>query len=199
MKQSVMNDKSGFNGRNEAMKLIKGIVRTLAALLVFLAAIYGIYRLFPLKYVHEIRTVSDEMGVDRYLVTALIKAESNFDINALSRADAKGVMQLTDETAAFCAQKLGMELNEGDIYSPRINIRLGVYYLRRMLDRFDGDESLAVAAYNAGEGRVQEWLNNPEYSTDGESLQVIPYEETKNHVKKIKAYKRIYKLLYPNL
>ncbi len=184
---------------NEAMKLIRGIARTLAALLVFLAAIYGVYRLFPLRYVHEIRTVSDEMGVDRYLVTALIKAESNFDVNALSRADAKGVMQLTDETAAFCARKLGMELNEGDIYSPGINIRLGVYYLKRMLDRFGGDEGLAVAAYNAGEGRVQKWLKNPEYSTDGESLQTIPYEETKNHVKKIEAYKKIYKLLYPNL
>ena len=108
-------------------------------------------------------------------------------------------MQLTDETAQFCAEKMGIELNEGDIYSPAINIRLGTFYLSRMLNLFDGDERLAVAAYNAGEGRVQEWLKNPTLSTDGESLDFIPYEETRRHVEKIETYKKIYKLLYPNL
>lgn len=181
------------------MKLIKSFVSTCAVVILLLCAIAGVYRLFPLKYLHEIRTFSDEMGVDRYLVASLIKAESNFKIDAISRADAKGIMQLTDDTAQFCAKKLGIVLKEGDIYSPAINIRLGVYYVKRMLEIFDYDESLAVAAYNAGEGRVKEWLKDPSFTTDGESLSSIPYKETENHVRKIRTYKRIYKLLYPNM
>ena len=181
------------------MKLIKSIVSTVVLVVVLLGSIYGAYRLFPLRYLHEIRLASDEMDVDRYLVAALIKAESNFEIDAISRAEAKGVMQLTDDTAQFCAKKLGIDLKEGDIYSPAVNIRLGVFYLKRMLEMFNGDEALAVAAYNAGEGRVHEWLNNPEYSTDGENLKIIPYAETERHVKKIETYKKIYKVLYPNL
>ncbi len=181
------------------MKLIRSIVSTVLIVAVLMGAIVGAYTLFPLKYLYEIRTFSEEMGLDRYLVAALIKAESNYNVNAVSRADAKGVMQLTDETAQFCAQKLNIELKEGDIYSPGVNIRLGTFYLKRMLELFNGNEALATAAYNAGEGRVREWLNNPEYSTDGEMLDVIPYEETKKHVQKIETYKKIYKLLYPNL
>ena len=181
------------------MKLIRSIVSALVITALLLGVIWGAYTLFPLKYLDEIRLFSAQMDLDPYLVTALIKAESNFGEGAVSRADAKGVMQLTDDTAQFCAQKLNIELKEGDIYSPHINIRLGTFYLKRMLTLFDGDESLAVAAYNAGEGRVREWLKNPEYSTDGESLENIPYEETKRHVEKIKMYKKVYKLLYPNI
>lgn len=181
------------------MKIIRSIVSTLIIVVILLAAIAGAYKLFPLKYLHEIRTYADEMGVDRYLVAALIKAESNFDVNAVSRADAKGVMQLTDSTALFCAEKLGVEFESGDIYSPAVNIRLGVFYLKRMLELFNDDESLAVAAYNAGEGRVRQWLDDPSLTTDGEKLHSIPYKETERHVQKIKMYKKIYKLLYPNM
>ncbi len=181
------------------MKLIRSIVSLVIIVIIIIGAIYGAYRLFPLRYLYDIRTVSDEMGVDRYLVAALIKAESNFESDAVSSANAKGVMQLTDETAAFCASKMGFELKVGDIYSPSINIRLGVYYLKRMLDLFDGNEELAVAAYNAGEGRVKEWLNDPTLTTDGETLDIIPYKETEKHVEKINIYKKVYKLLYPNL
>jgi len=108
-------------------------------------------------------------------------------------------MQLTDTTAEYCAGNLGITLSEGDIYKPEINIKLGVYFLKRLLDLYDGDEDLAIAAYNAGEGRVNEWLANPEYSTDGETLDSIPYRETERHVEKIRFYKWVYRILYPNL
>lgn len=181
------------------MKLLKKLILPIVAIVALICSVIGVYRLFPLKYVDHIRQVSEEMNVDPYLVAALIKAESNFDKNAVSDAGAKGVMQLTDETALFCAQKLGLELKEGDLYRPEVSIRLGAYYLKRTLELFDGDETLAVAAYNAGEGRVREWLQNEKYSSDGKSLDTIPYSETKNHVEKIADYKKIYKVLYPNL
>lgn len=181
------------------MKLIKSIFALMVTVCLLIGAVWGIYALYPLKHVEYIRTYADENGVDRYLVAALIKAESNFNEFALSDAYARGAMQLTDETAAFCARKVGIRLKENDIYDPGINIRLGVYYLNRMLELFGGDESLAVAAYNAGEGRVREWLQDPTLSTDGETLDTIPYEETRRHVEKISSYKKIYRVLYPNL
>ncbi len=182
------------------MKHIKRILSLVLVLTVFAVIGIGVlYHLFPLKYVDTIRSCSEEMGVDPFLVAALIKAESNYDSLALSKAQAKGVMQLTDETALFCAEKLKMEIEDGDIYKPEVNIKLGVYYLKRMQTLFNGDDSLAVAAYNAGEGRVREWLSEPAYSSDGVTLDVIPYSETEKHVEKINNYKKIYKLLYPNL
>lgn len=175
---------------------LMGVILTVALLCGAVALLYVIY---PLRYTHSIRQCSEEMGLDPYLVTALIKAESNFECDAKSSKDAKGLMQLTDETAAFCAQKLGIELKEGDVYDPKINIRLGSCYLKRTMDIFNQDDKMAIAAYNAGEGRVKEWLADKRYSADGETLDTIPYEETKKHVKKIEMYRKIYKILYPNL
>lgn len=186
-------------GEKKALKFFKCIFVVLLIFAVAVAGVYGAYRLFPLRYTEIIRSEADAQGVDRYLVTALIKAESNFKANAFSSAEAKGLMQLTDETAAFCAEKLGIELGENDIYSPEINIKLGVCYLARVLELFEGNEELAIASYNAGEGRVREWLNDPMYSTDGVSLDTIPYDETRRHVEKIAVYEKIYKVLYPNL
>lgn len=181
------------------MKLIKSMLSVLLIVAILLGVLWGIYTLYPLKYIDEIRESADEMGVDRYLVAALIKAESNYNPAAVSSAGAMGVMQLTEETALFCSEKLGVTLSEGDIFTPEVNIRLGTYYLKRTMELFNNDESLAVAAYNAGEGRVRGWLNDERYSSDGETLHTIPYEETKNHVEKIENYKKIYKMLYPNL
>lgn len=181
------------------MKLIRRLMALLLLFVLIAAVVIGIYTMYPLNYVTAIRETSEEFGVEKYLVAALIRAESNYDKDAVSSAGAKGVMQLTDETASFCAKKLGMEIDEDDIYNPEINIKLGVFYLKRMLEMFEGDETKAIAAYNAGEGRVHRWLENPEYSSDGVELEVIPYEETKRHVEKIERYKKIYKILYPNL
>lgn len=181
------------------MKFLKKTVAMVVVAAVLFGAIGVIYYLYPLKYTSDIREYSEEMGVDPHLVAALIKAESNFDKDAQSDAGAKGVMQLTDETARFCAEKLGIELKDGDVYNPDINIRLGVYYLKRTFELFDGDVTLAVAAYNAGEGRVRAWLRDERYSSDGKTLHTIPYEETKNHIEKIQTYQKVYKILYPNL
>lgn len=181
------------------MKFFKYTFITAAVLALAALALLGVYRLFPLRYTAILQYEAAENGVDKYLAAALIKAESNFTADAVSIAEAKGLMQLTDATALYCAGQLGVQLNDGDIYDPEINIKLGMYYLKLMLERFGGNEDLAVAAYNAGEGNVANWLSDPSYSTDGESLDTIPYSETESHVKKIAFYKRVYKLLYPNL
>ncbi len=181
------------------MKIFGKTIAMIVLVTLLCTAVAMLYVIYPLRYTHSIRLCSEQMDIDPYLVTALIKAESNFDCDATSSKNAKGVMQLTDETAEFCARKMGIELNDSDVYDPTINITLGCCYLRRTLDIFNQDETLAIAAYNAGEGRVKEWLADKRYSADGEKLDNIPYEETKNHVKKIELYRKIYKILYPNL
>ena len=183
----------------DSMKFIKKLMAFVLVIMVIFGVVMGVYTLYPLKYTEYIRTVSEETGIDKYLIASIIRAESNYDEKALSNAGAKGLMQLTDETAAFCAEKMGIELNDGDVFNPEINIRLGVYYYKRVLELFDYDETLAIAAYNAGEGRVRAWLSNESYSSDGKTLDVIPSKETENHIKKIENYQKIYKFLYPNL
>ena len=133
-------------------------------------------------------------AVDTDLAMALIKAESNFDKNAVSSANAKGLMQLTDDTFNYCNKNL--KVSDADIFSPEDNIRAGVWYISHLIRRYNGNIPNALAAYNAGASNVDKWLKNEEYSSDGKTLDKIPFNETKNHSTKINSYKRIYEILY---
>ena len=155
-----------------------------------------IYSLFPCKYTTYINRYSNEYHLDRYLVMGIIKTESNFDPKAVSGSGAKGLMQLTDATAAECSEKIGLEgFSPDDIYDPETNIRMGCFYLSYLIERFDGEVDTALAAYNAGEGKVREWLADPRYSDDGKTLKSIPFPETAQYNKKIRTYQNIYKNL----
>jgi hypothetical protein len=111
---------------------------------------------------------ADTRDLDPNLVYAVIWVESRFDPKAKSPAGARGLMQLMPATAAHLAKELGEKRPKA--YDPDFNIRAGAYYLDRLLERFDGDETLAVAAYNAGPGNVSKWQKAgddlPEYSQD---------------------------------
>lgn len=137
---------------------------------------------------------SDEYSLDRYLVMALIKAESNYIYDAQSNV-AKGLMQITDETADWICEKLSIE--NADIEDPQTNINMGCYYLSYLLDYYD-DETLALAAYNAGMGNVNKWLLDEKYSKTGKTLDEIPFAETKKYIEKIEKGKNIYLNLYNN-
>jgi soluble lytic murein transglycosylase-like protein len=112
-----------------------------------------------------IREVSSRYGVDEYLVEAIIKVESNFDPEAISVKDCKGLMQLHPDTA----KRFGVQ----DSFDPGENIEGGVRYLQFLLEEFDDDLELALAAYNAGENAVRRHQGVP------------PYRETRNYVKKL--------------
>ena len=81
------------------------------------------------------------------------------------------------------------------LFDPEINIEFGCWYLNNLLSEFD-DLSLALAAYNGGSGNVTKWLNDPEYSSDGENLTYIPFKETKKYVDKVSTRYNVYKFLY---
>lgn len=152
--------------------------------------------IYPLKYEEFVAENSKNYGLEPSMVYGVIKAESGFGKNSVSGKGAKGLMQITDSTAEFIAERLKKE--EYDIYDPETNLLFGCWYLGYLFARF-GVRDTVLAAYNAGEGNVAEWLKNPEYSYDGLHLNKIPYEETSRYVKKVNKYAGRYKKYYKTI
>lgn len=151
-------------------------------------------KLFPVPYQKVIDEYCKKYSVDKWFVTALIKAESNFNEDAVSHAGAKGIMQVTDETFSFCRENT--DIKTPDIFSPDANIHAGVWYLSYLIKKYDGNTQNALAAYNAGMGNVDKWLKDTRYSSDGKTLKEIPFSETVRYTEKINRYKIIYNILY---
>ena len=143
--------------------------------------------IFQRKYSEIVETYAVEYDLDTPLVYSVIKAESNFDTNAVSKAGAKGLMQLLPSTAKWIAEKLGDVFDEQLLFDPDFNIKYGCFYLRYLIDKF-GDIDTAVCAYNAGETAVRLWLNE-----SGELDETkIDYEETKKYLEKIRILRKAY-------
>lgn len=153
-------------------------------------------KIYPVKYQEYVEKSAEEYALDKYLVYAVIKTESNFDPEAKSHAGAKGIMQLMDTTAAECniKESFGYTIPE-DLFEPEKNIRIGCSYLRELLNTY-GDIELAITAYNAGTGNVKKWLGNDELSDGEGGLAEIPYEETEKYVKKVLRTYELYTKLY---
>lgn len=105
-------------------------------------------------------------------------------------------MQVTGETAAWCAEKIGDADLADRIKEPEVNLKVGCFYLSYLLDRYSGSETAALAAYNAGAGNADKWLSDSEHSPDGASLSSAPFTETDRYLKKVMFYKKIYAFLY---
>ena len=181
------------------MKNIKKYVWLLAVVLLAAAGggiLYGkvLDRFFPLKYEEHIERYSKEYKLDKYLVMSVIRAESRFNHTAHSGI-ARGLMQITDDTAKWIATQLGMEYFPDMVEEPETNIKMGCYYLSYLTKHY-GSVETALAAYNAGMGNVCSWLADSRYSKDGKTLSDVPYGETKRYVERVKKLVFIYKKLY---
>ena len=153
---------------------------------------------YKLAYEEEIRSSAREFQLDPSLVCAVIFTESGFRPQAKSGVGALGLMQLMPATGLEEAELLQIEgVTEERLTEPALNIRLGCNYLRKLLDEF-GNESVALAAYNAGPGRVRQWLKEYGVKEDG-SLLYIPYPETSKYVGRVQSAKGVYSRLYPEL
>jgi soluble lytic murein transglycosylase len=144
----------------------------------------------PLRHDDIIRQQAREKGVDAALIAAVIYAESKFN-DATSSAGARGLMQITPEAAQFIErQSGGTTFNLSDLSDPEINIRYGTFLLHELLERYDGDEVAALAAYNAGPGNADEW--------GGSSLTVeeIPFPETRAYVEEVLDKRDAYRHKY---
>jgi soluble lytic murein transglycosylase len=152
--------------------------------------------LYPRGFWPWVDHYARETRLDPYLVTALIREESAFSPTALSRAGARGLMQLLPATAAHVAGEAGLP-RPPDLDTPGPNIALGTRYLAQLQKEFGGDLVLALAAYNAGPHVVRRWLKNHHSSQDPETfLEEIPYPETRRYVKRVLGSYDRYRTLY---
>ncbi|MBQ8526282.1 MAG: lytic transglycosylase domain-containing protein [Clostridia bacterium] len=177
-------------------KIIKFLIAAVIIAVLLFSVRPVIEAIFPLKYEEAIINYSKEYSLDPYLVMGIISAESRFEENAVSHKDAKGLMQLKEETAQWCVEKFKINTSHEKIYEPETNIMIGCCYLSYLTELFGGKIPTAIAAYNAGQGNVAEWLKNPEYSDDGQTLKSIPFPETDTYVKKVLNREKIYKKIY---
>ena len=147
--------------------------------------------MYPKKYSYEVEKYSKEYNVDENLVYALIKAESNFDKNAVSKKDAKGLMQLMYDTALDISKTIGVEITNDSILDPDTNINIGTKYLSILINKYR-NIAVALAAYNAGSGNVDSWITEGTIKSDGSDIENIPFKETNNYVRKILRDYKIY-------
>ena len=154
--------------------------------------------LYPRKYSRQVEQWAAEYELDPLLVYAFIRTESGFDPAATSSVEARGLMQMTEETFLWLRSKIAgaEDLTFGDLYDPAVSIRFGCYYLHLCMVRYNGDVATAAAAYHSGWGTVDNLLRMEEHSADGLTLQGFPYRQMHHYVNKItacyEAYQRIY-------
>ena len=178
-------------------KVLRFFIAAVAVFLTFFFLANPVMKaVFPLRHEDAIDKYSTQYSLDKYLVMGIISAESRFEEDAVSHKDAKGLMQLKEETAKWCVEKFYINTSYEKIYEPEVNIMMGCSYLSYLIKLFDGNIETAVAAYNAGQGNVKKWLSDNRYSDDGKTLKNIPFDETEKYVKKVRNREKIYRDLY---
>lgn len=188
-----------------AKKQKKKILITIIIFLLLIVAFFGIFKiqnrilqiLYPKKYADYVYQYSEENRIDPLLTFAMIKAESNFKEDAVSKSGAKGLMQLMDATAKETANKLQMEYEENTLYHAESNIKLGTKYFSTLMEKYK-NIPVALTAYNAGTGNVDKWIENDTIQEDGSDIENIPFRETNHYVRKILRDYEIYKKIYEN-
>jgi len=152
---------------------------------------------FPRPYWNEMAADAQNNGLDPYLVASLIRQESEFNAGAVSKANAYGLMQLIPSTARGAARKEGIKkFSTGMLLQPSTNLQLGTENLKAVLDRFGGQVEYALAAYNAGDVPVRQWLQAGDYKDVPEFVESIPYSETHDYVEAILRNREMYRAVY---
>lgn len=186
---------------------MKRLLKFLITLLILASIIFILFKvikiddiimkkLYPLKYSEYVEKYAKEYNIDKYMVYAIIKAESNFNENAKSSSDAIGLMQIMEITAIETARKMDLEVTEEDLFKPDLNINIGLKYFTYLLSQYDNNYPLAIIAYNAGMGNVDAWIKDGTIKEDGTDIENVPFKETNNYVRKILRDYEIYKELY---
>ena len=153
--------------------------------------------LFPRPYWSDLKRYAAANRLDPYLVASLIRQESEFNPLAVSRANAVGLMQLLPKTGRAVAHQESLKrYNPSELFTPAVNMELGTKYFRGMVDKFGGSFEQALAAYNAGSDRVEEWMGQGTYRDAPEFVESIPFTETREYVQAILRNASVYRQLY---
>lgn len=181
------------NSKKVLLKIAK--IAVIVAIILILAGVLRniIIKInYPQKYSKYIEKYAKEFEVEKELIYAMIKAESNFKSEEVSSKDALGLMQILESTAKEVAEELEIQITKEKILEPEINICLGTKYISNLIKKYENIE-LAVAAYNAGIGNVDSWIEKGKIKEDASDLENIPFKETNNYVRKILRDYEIYK------
>ncbi len=154
--------------------------------------------LFPRPFWPDLVADSERNNLDPYLVASLIRQESEFNAGAVSRANAYGLMQLLPSVGKAAARKDGVKhFTPTALLNPSTNLELGTTNLKQVLDRFGNQPEYALAAYNAGDVPIRQWLSSNDYKDVPEFVESIPYTETREYVQAILRNREMYRALYP--
>lgn len=156
--------------------------------------------MFPMPFYDLVEKYANEYNLQITLVYAVMKTESGFIDNAISKKGAVGLMQVTEKTGTWIASMLNApEFSPDNLKNPETNIRFGCWYLSYLMDRFNGNSDLALAAYNAGEGTVSGWIDTGLIGWKDEKIKSLPYGETEKYLIRVNRIYFVYKTLYPDL
>ena len=178
--------------------MIKTFLKNFLAIVLVLSCVITLTNFYyavkyPLKYNNIIVNEASANQLDADFICAVIVVESGFNKYAVSKSGAVGLMQLMPTTAVQMAVEIGLEnFKLDDLFNESINIRLGTKYLRYLKNKFFNVRTM-LAAYNAGEGKVMEWLIDPLISPDGVSIAYTPFKETNAYIDKVLEVLKIYR------
>ena len=187
-----------MNNRKRAVIIILIVLGAMLVSLVANLIISAVQKnAHPVRYESYVEVYASQYNVPEYVVYALINTESGFNASLESPTGERGLMQMSPELFALISseQHLDEKIDADALFDPEISIRYGVYYLRYLFNEFQS-WSTAIAAYDAGESTVKEWLDNIKYSSDRKNLTSIPEKETAAYVKKVNDAISYYKTTY---
>ena len=151
---------------------------------------------YPMMYTDLIVKYAAEAELEPAYVASVIMAESSYRSDAVSSVNAQGLMQIMPSTGEWIAGKFDESYEEGCLFDPETNIRYGCWYLGFLMNRYDGDMRCSSAAYHSGQGTVDGWLKDSQYSLDGRTLDVIPGSNANTYVNRILEYYEEYEKIY---
>jgi soluble lytic murein transglycosylase len=151
---------------------------------------------YPRPYSATVNAAASEFDVDPLLIWSIMRQESRFDPGAFGYAAERGLMQILPATQDWIAEQLGEEISPGEAFTPEANVRMGAWYLRHLLDYYDGDLELTIAAYNGGPGNVDSWQDDPLVSNRADFIRWIGFGQTREYLENVSLNYRVYQILY---
>ncbi len=164
---------------------------------VWLGYRWGLTHLYPLQYRQLVLHYSRENGLDPWLVAAVVNVESRWRPRVVSSKGARGLMQVMPTTGEWVAAQMKVPgFHPDQLLEPDMNLRLGTWYLAWLLREFQGNQAVALAAYNSGDGPVRRWLAENRWTGDAHTAWQIPFPETRAYVVKVLAHRQRYGQMY---
>lgn len=187
--------------RNKFRRRVVLILVIALITLLFVRSEWMSHWLYPVKYRQDIVISANNYKLEPHLVAAIIRVETNYKTGVVSKKGAIGVMQLMPDTAKWVIERGGFTNVTLDAISNRadIGIEIGSWYLNSLYNQFDGNMYTAIAAYNAGPGTVNRWLKGGTWDGQLDTVDQVPYGETRHYIQRVIYYYNKYKDLYPDL